>query len=117
MSRFAWPFIGVASVALFVLVLFLGLTGCALMPDTIAPEIEHMSHATQHEPLTNNPTHFGVEIVQVTGTWNLSKNIYLELSEGIALDRRDAYGPSYGEVYGPREQFTGKIGYKFEVSK
>ena len=36
MSRFAWPFIGVASVALFVLILFLGLTGCALMPDTIA---------------------------------------------------------------------------------
>src|ERR1700675_1216647 len=107
MRRFTWPFVGVASVALFVAVLYLGLTGCAVMPDTIGPEIEHMSHATQHEPLTSTPTHFGVEIAQVTATWTYGR-VYLALSEGIALDKRSPYGPTYGEVCGPREQFTGK---------
>jgi hypothetical protein len=116
MRRFAWPFIGVASVALFVAVLYLGLTGCAVMPDTIAPEIEHMSHATQHEPFTNEPTHYGVEILQATAEWNVGR-AYLRVSEGIALDKRNPYGEAYGDIYGPREQFTAAIGYKFKVPK
>lgn len=92
-------------------------SGCAVLPDTISPEIEHMSHATQHEPLTNNPTHYGIEIAQVTAHWDLTKHLYLDLSEGIALDKRSPYGEAYGEIMGPREQFTGKIGYTFSVRK
>ena len=86
--------------------------GCALMPDSISPEIEHMSHATQHEPLTNEPTRYGVEILQVTAEWNLTKRLYLDLSEGEALERKNQSNQGYGEVWGPREQFTGKIGYR-----
>ena len=89
--------------------------GCAVMPDSISPEIVHMSHATQHEPFTSQPTRYGVEILQVTAEWNLTKKLYLDLSEGEALEPRNQANTGFGEVYGPREQFTGKIGYKFTI--
>lgn len=95
----------------------LGAQACAVMPNTISPEFVHMSHATQHAPLTNNPTNYGVEIVQVNLHWELPKHFHLDVAEGIALDKRDALSADreYGEIVGPREQFTAKIGYSFRI--
>ena len=87
----------------------------SLIPNTIAPEIEHMSHATQHAPFTNRPTKYGAEIVQVTVTWNLPHDIYIAMSEGISLDRHYNDNNSNGEIMGPREQFTLRIGKTFSL--
>ena len=90
------------------------LSGCAVLPNTIAPEFEHMSHATQHAPLTEHPTRYGANIAQVTAQWDYGR-AYVSLSEGIDLNRHYPY--SYGEIEGPREQFTARIGYRFTVRK
>lgn len=86
--------------------------GCALTPNYIEPEIEHMSHATQHEPLTNNPTHYGAEIASVVVGWDVH-NVSIQLAEGVALDKKYPY--SYGEIEGPREEFSARVGYKFRL--
>jgi hypothetical protein len=102
----------------FILASFALLNGCALLPNTISPEIEHMSHATQHRPFTDEPTKWGAEIAQVTAEWTAGKHFYLDVSEGYNLNPRTPAGiPVYGEIIGPREQFTAKIGYKFTVRK
>lgn len=99
------------------LLIALALEGCAALPNTIAPEFEHMSHATQHEPMTNAPTEYGAEILNLTAEWNLTPRFYIALSEGIALNNRDSCDCGYGEIGGPREQFTGRMGYRFTVRK
>lgn len=96
----------------------LGAAGCAALPNTIGPELEHMSHATQHAPLTSQPTNYGSEIAQINLHWDLPKRFTLDLAEGVSLDKRDAAQHSYreyGEIVGPREQFTAKIGYAFKI--
>lgn len=97
------------------------LSGCAALntvaPDTIAPEFEHMSHALQHAPFAVIPTNYGTEIIQVTAEWDIGKHVYIALSEGVALGAPGMDGTHYGEIQGPREQFTGKIGYRFQVKR
>jgi len=97
-----------------IILLSLAASGCAALPNTIAPELEHMSHATQHAPLTDHPTRYGANIAQVTAQWDMGA-AYVSLSEGIGLNRKYPY--SYGEIEGPREQFTARIGYQFTVRK
>lgn len=87
-----------------------------MLPNYVAPEFEHMSHATQHQPITSSPTNYGANIVQVTAHWDMPKHFTLDLSEGYDLDKRWAgANPTCGEIEGPREQFTAKIGYKFII--
>lgn len=96
------------------------LNGCSALrviePDTVRPEFEHISHATQHEPFTSSPTNYGANIVSVIAHWDTPKGTYLELGEGISLDR-DYDGQECGEIAGPREQFTLRIGYVFHTNK
>ena len=93
------------------------LSGCAVLPDTVTPELEHMSHATQHAPLTDHPTEYGANIAQVDLGWQLAPRVALTLAEGIDLDRHYSQTPSCGELIGPREQFTARIGYTFNIRK
>lgn len=89
-----------------------------LTPNWLAVDFTHMSHATQHEPFTGDPTRYGIEILGITAHWDLSPRFYVELSEGIALESKwsNSYNQTgYGEIYGPREQFTGKIGYRWTL--
>ncbi len=90
------------------------LQGCALLPDYVGPEIEHMSHATQHEPLTDHPTNYGSEILGLTVEWSKpGGGLYVDVTEGIDLDpcRRNFCG----EIAGPLEQFTARIGWRFRI--
>ena len=93
------------------------LSGCALMPDTISPGIEHFSHTTQHAPFTSTPTMYAIENLEVTARWGKPEGWFLELSEGVALNDRWSFGPvsGYGETLGPREQFAGRVGYTFNL--
>jgi hypothetical protein len=54
-------------------------------------------------------------VVQVTAQWDLTKRLYVNASEGLSLDKHYAWDNSNGEIIGPREQFTARIGYKFMV--
>lgn len=97
----------------------LALSGCmALAPNTVRPEIAHYSHATQHEPFTSNPTNYGSEVASVILHWDLPKQFSLELGEGYDLDKPWKAGNHTviaGEMAGPREEFTARVGYAFKI--
>lgn len=89
-------------------------SGCtALVPDEIRPEIEHMSHLTQH--YGNNQSNYGSDIANLVVAWHTPSHINIELAEGVDVDRRFIGGGGYGEIAGPREQFTGRVSYSFRV--
>src|SRR5882757_7401375 len=97
---------------------FVLLTGCAsLVPDYVAPELEHMSHATQHAPLTNPPTNYGADIASVVVGYNLPHHFNLELAEGVSLDRHYKQTDEWGEIAGPREQFSARLRYMIQIRK
>ena len=93
------------------------LSGCALVPNTITPEFDHVSHLTQHAPFTNDPTNYGSEIANIVVGYELPYNVKVDLVEGIDLDKHWVAPPNqgYGEVLGPREQFSLRIGYTFRI--
>lgn len=95
------------------------ITGCAtLEPDSIRPELEHMSHLTQHQPFSDHPTCFGANVASVFAHWDIH-SAYVEVGEGVVLNRlsaKDSKGETaYGEIEGPREQFTARVGYVFDL--
>ena|SRR5208282_1772287 len=97
-----------------VAVLIAVFSGCALTPNYVEPEIEHMSHATQHQPFTNEPTRYGAEIASVVVGWDVH-NLSIQLAEGVELDKHYAWDNSNGEIIGPREQFSARVGYRFTL--
>jgi hypothetical protein len=91
----------------------LALAGCALAPNSIRPEFEHLSHLTQHFHSDGYPN-YGADMVNVIAHWDIA-HAYIEVGEGINLDRHYCDTNSIGEIQGPREQFTARIGYVFQV--
>ena len=103
---------------IFVIPAILTVAGCAeMLPNTISPNIEHMSHLTQHQPFTNYPSNYGINMVGVEADWEVHKNVHFTLAESLSLSKRfeNQYYIGYGEIIGPREQFTGRISYSFHV--
>lgn len=84
-------------------------------PNTVGPEFEHLSHATQH--FGSDPSNYGSEIMSIVARWDLPKGFYVELAEGLDLDKHwgESYHHGCGELEGPREEFQGRIGYKFRI--
>jgi hypothetical protein len=96
----------------------IALTGCAsLVPNYIAPELEHKSHATQHQPFTDHPTGYGGNTASLVVGWQLDKHLNLEIAEGWSLDHHYPQSNQWGEVEGPREQFSARLRYMIEVRK
>ena len=96
----------------------LALAACAAMPDTVTPEIVHMSHVTQHRPFTGNPTEYGSNEVGVRASW-LNGPLHFDIGEYLSLDKCYATlvgSTACGEIAGPREQFRASIGYTFKVN-
>ncbi len=97
-----------------VTLLIMSLSGCAIVPDSIRPEIQHQSHMTQHWPITSHETHYGVNTVELMAHWDVKKVAYFEVGEGIAIDRQSGcvqnQDVGYGEIIGPREQFLARVG-------
>lgn len=96
-------------------------SGCVAMPDTVRPELTHMSHVTQHSPISHAADyHFGSNTVGVILHWDTPLHAFIELGEAISLDKRfdhDGNAYSYGEIMGPREQFIARIGYTLHIDK
>lgn len=111
----AW--VKIAALLAALLLLFVSLNGCAIAPDSIRPEVEHLSHLSQHKPFTDHPAHYGSDLVSVIARWDIRKAFYFEIGEGVALEKYDRWTQSYGELVGPREEFTARVGYIFVVPK
>lgn len=112
--RFTLP-ISLIAWALFIW-LCLAVTGCAsLAPNYVAPELEHISHATQHAPFTDHPTPYGANLALVTVGYNLPHHLNVELSEGVSLDRHYRDTDEWGEIKGPREQFSVRLRYMIQL--
>jgi hypothetical protein len=94
--------------------------GCCLVPDSIRPEVEHLSHVTQHEPFTSHATNYGADVADIVAHWDIRK-AYVEIGEGIALDRASGCArcgdAGYGEIVGPREQFIARAGFVFDLKR
>jgi hypothetical protein len=77
-----------------------------------------MSHATQHPPFAAENGHIGTTMAGITAEWKV-RHIQIELNESVNLSRSwSADGLSgWGEIQGPREEFSARIGYNFEVRK
>lgn len=87
-------------------------SGCAsLVPNSVRPEFEHMSHLTQH---MGDSTDYGANMANLVAHWDI-KHAYVEIAEGVDLDRHWPEVNSNGEIIGPREEFTARIGYVFQV--
>ena len=49
---------------------------------------------------------YGANLCHLLLHWDTRPGVYVEMGEGIELDRR--YGVSYGEIIGPRDEFTAR---------
>ena len=90
------------------------LSGCALLPNEVRPELEHMSHASQH--FGSDPTNYGANMVNLVLAWTPGP-VRVELAEGYDFSPHWPYTASFGEIIGPREEFSGRISYVFEVPR
>lgn len=94
--------------------ILLTLAGCALEPNAIRFEGEHVSHLTQH--FGADPTSYGFDALNIEAHYQL-KHAFLDISEGYVLNARDlkTNGPCYGGLWGPREVFTLRAGYEIPL--
>ena len=115
MSRFAYALRLIAALAVFALIaIAAALSGCAeLVPNSVRPELEHLSHVSQH--VGADRTNYGADLLEVLAHWGHSSGPFLEVGEGYSLNRGWPNGDGYGEIYGPREQFIARAGYSFQV--
>jgi hypothetical protein len=96
--------------------LTLALQGCmAIVPNSVRPEFEHMSHLTQHAPFTDHPTRYGANMANLVLHWDAPHHLTVEVVEGIDLDRAWGQTASAGEIIGPREEFSARVGYSFLI--
>lgn len=98
-------------------VIIIVLPGCALVPNTVSPVLEHVSHTSQHAPFTSHPTDYGYNQVAIQAHWELPGHTFVEVSEGYNLGKMNTNGQACGALYGGREVFTAKIGYTFHIKQ
>jgi hypothetical protein len=91
----------------------LSLTGCALLPNTVSPVIEHTSHIGQH--FGSHPTEYGYNEIAVVAHWRVYRGAFLDLQEGYNPGSRNSDGQACDGLYGGHEVFTARAGYTFVV--
>lgn len=98
----------------FILLAALALTGCALEPNSLRVEAEHVSHVSQH--FGPDPTNLGFNAVMLEAHWQQG-HAFLDVSEGINISPRldSVVGPVYGALAGPREIFQAKAGWEIPL--
>lgn len=93
----------------------IGSTLRAIEPNAVRVEFDHSSHMTQHAPFSNASTNYGSNVANVVAHWDAPGKTFIELGEGYSLDRHWADTNSCGDIIGPREQFTLRIGKTFQL--
>lgn len=119
MKKFIESNAGTILVATIITMVIVILTaGCsALVPNTVTPFAEHVSHLTQHAPFAagDKQTHYGYEQLGVAARWEVYKGAFFEMSEGINPGRKNTGGEACDALYGGREVFTARVGYTFRL--
>lgn len=95
--------------------LALSVSGCALAPNTVRTEVDHLSHIGQH--FGANQTNEGAEYAEVIARWQL-RGAYIDVGQGYNLSA--GMGPGYsmvcpGGICGPRELTTVAVGYEWRI--
>lgn len=99
----AFKALGILIAALFVVLLF---TGCAVMPDKVSAEIEHVSHPLAGPPFGPSNEEDGLSQATLTARWQKGR-VYAESGLGYNLQGRNG-----GGFYGDPLTYTGRIGYE-----
>lgn len=92
----------------------LSLTGCAsIQPNYYTMEFTHTSHLSQH--FGDKPTNYGYGMLSLGAYWESDAGFFLHLREGIVTEACKTFQghQECGGLYGPREVFSGTVGYKF----
>ncbi len=99
-----------------ILFLLFTLSGCAALPNTVGPFVQHDSHLTQHRPFTDAPTDYGANLVGMDAHWQKGR-VTVDVSEALNLQGawRNGAQTGYGEIQGPRESFEARVGYAFTI--
>ena len=92
--------------------LLYALTGCAALPNTVSPVIEHQSHLSQH--MGADRSEYGSNRVGVTAHWQMG-HAWAEITEGYNVSGKVANWNIYGDTVGPRESTEVRVGYAFQV--
>ena len=89
-------------------------SGCAIAPNTLRIETEHVSHLTQH--FEADPTNFGYNALTLELHWQ-RRGWFADVSEGLVLNARDRNINSlcYGALAGPREVFAARMGWELSL--
>lgn len=85
-----------------------------LRPDSLSFELDHLSHASQHRPLTAEPHEYGMNIAALVARWQLTPRLSLAVSDGATLEacrRTAAQERICGSFYGPREVFQARLSF------
>lgn len=86
--------------------------GCALQPDHLGIEAQHVSHVSQH--FGSNPTNFGYATIGLDVRWENSRASF-DINEGVILEGCQRYIgalgviPECGSLAGPRETFNARV--------
>lgn len=94
-----------------ILLLALIVSGCALAPDTVRLQGEHVSHASQHMDGTNG--HIGAELVGLVAHWQRGP-VFLNVEESYNLSPADGHA-CIGGICGEREVFQAQAGYEWRI--
>lgn len=86
---------------------YLALSGCALAPDYLRPELSHQSSAGQHWPFDSHPpSRYGMDEVGAALGWRFG---------GLVVEAEEAYS-FHGEVCAvSRDVFTLRAGYEIPL--
>jgi hypothetical protein len=88
------------------------LSGCALAPDRVNIEAQHVSHLSQH--FGPDPTNLGYEFLGVDVHWQAGR-LGVDVAEGAVLgtcvDSATGIYNCNGALAGPRETFNARVDY------
>lgn len=88
--------------------LLAGLTGCAVMPDSLYVEGEHTSHPLAGEPFGPRCEEDALTVANVGASWTRG-GAYLDAGLGVKLVNHGFYGPPL--------TFNVRAGYRFNIGK
>lgn len=86
------------------ILLCLALQGCAIAPDRVSADLEHVSHPGAGWPIGPRNDEDALNQLSVTGRWQ-SGRLYVEHGLGVNLA-----GTHGGGFYGPAVTYTGRVG-------
>jgi hypothetical protein len=84
------------------------LTGCAVMPESMYAEVEHVSHPFAGPPFGPRTEEDTLNMINVGGTWS-KDNVYMDVGLGYKFTDSGFHGPPLS--------FDMRVGYRIPLKK